>query len=254
MVTGATATPPVLPALAVGTVHHTRHTPLRHAFTYTHYQWLVDVDALPRLPWAMRVLGRFDARDHLDRGRGGGGIRGDLARWLARHAGLVLGTEDRVLMLAHARTLGHVFDPLTLFWVLRPDGALKALVLEVHNTYGERHAYLVGVDAAGEAVLDKEFYVSPFNDTSGRYAVAVRLSPERVRVSIGLERDGERVLSAVTTGALRPATPRAVLAVAGRHLFMTHRVSALIRWHGVRLWLRRLPIQPRPHHVEDAVR
>jgi uncharacterized protein len=124
----------------------------------------------------------------------------------------------------------------------------------VHNTYGERHAYVVDVDAGGRATVDKEFYVSPFNDTSGRYAVAVHLSPERVRASIGLDRDGRRVLTAVLTGRPVPATTRTLLRVVAGHLFMTHRVSLLIRWHGIRLWLARLPVQPRPSHSEEAVR
>jgi hypothetical protein len=35
---------------------------------------------------------------------------------------------------------------------------------------------------------------------------------------------------------------------------MTQRVTALIRAHGIRLWLRRLPVVPRPRHPEEAVR
>jgi hypothetical protein len=256
VVTGSLAGPvaaPPTPALVVGTVAHTRRTPVTHAFRHAHYQWLVDVEAMPVLPWPTRLLARFDARDHLDRGRLGGGIRGDVERFL-RHRGIDLGPQDRVLMLAHARFLGHAFDPLTVFWCLAPDGAVRAVVFEVHNTYGERHAYLLHVDEAGRAAVDKEFYVSPFNDTSGSYDVRLRLSPDTVSASVGLDRDGERVLTAVTTGTPVPATPGTLARVAARHLFMTHRVSLLIRLHGIRLWLARLPVLPRPTHPEEAVR
>ena len=109
-------------------------------------------------------------------------------------------------MLAHARVLGHVFDPLTVFWCLAPDGELQAVVFEVHNTYGERHAYLLDVDATGRAHVDKAFYVSPFNDVSGQYDVRLHLTPDRVSVTVGLDRDGERVLTATTTGTPVPAT------------------------------------------------
>ncbi len=247
-----TVTPPPTPALVVGTVSHNRRTPLRHAFTYRHFQWLVDLDAMPRFPWPTGLLARFDVRDHLDGGRLGGGIRGDLERFLARR-GVVLETSDRVLMLANARVAGHVFNPLTVYWVLSPTG-LKAVVFEVHNTYGERHAYLLDVDEWGRATTDKEFYVSPFNDVSGRYAVRLRLEPELVSVSVGLDRDGQRVLTATTSGTPQPATRGALLRTTARHLFMTQRVTALIRFHGIRLWLRRLPVLPRPRHSEEAVR
>jgi DUF1365 family protein len=245
--------PPTVPSLVVGKVSHRRRTPVTHAFEHAHYQWLVDLDALPRLRWPMRLLASFDDRDHLDGGRLGGGTRGDLGRWLSRH-GIQLEPGDRVLMLAHARVLGHVFDPLTVYWCLRPDESLRALVLEVHNTYGQRHAYLLDVDANGRAEVDKEFYVSPFNDAHGRYTVAVTLGAARVRTSVALDRDGERVLTAVVSGRPVPATKRTLLSVFGRHLFMTHRVSLLIRWHGIRLWLARLPVQARPEHLEEAVR
>lgn len=242
---------PTLPSLVVGTVSHTRRTPVEHAFANRQYQWLVDVDDLPRHRWPLRALTRIEARDHLDGGEQGGGIRGDLTRFLA-HRDITLAADDRVVMLANARVLGHVFDPLTVYWCLAPDGRLRACVFEVHNTYGERHAYLLEVDESGRARTDKAFYVSPFNDTSGEYAVSLRLERERVVVTVGLDRDGERILTATTSGVPRAATDATVVRTAARHLLMTWRVSALIRVHGIWLWTRRLPIQPRtPHSQED---
>ena len=89
-------------------------------------------------------------------------------------------------------------------------------MLEVHNTYGERHAYLLDLDERGRAEVDKAFYVSPFNDVSGRYDVRLRLTPDRVSISVGLDRDGERVLTATTTGTPVPATSRSVARTAAR--------------------------------------
>ena len=246
--------PPPLPALVVGQVSHARYQPVRHTFRHAHYQWLVDLDEVPRTSWPVRLLGRFDARDHLDGGRLGGGIRGDVQRFLAAR-GIDLHADDRVIMLAHARVLGHTFDPLSVFWCLAPEGTVRAVVFEVHNTYGQRHAYLIQPDTAGRATVDKAFYVSPFNDASGRYDVRVALAADRVSVRIGLQREGGPVMTASTTGTPVPATPRTIAAVGVRHALMTQRVSLLIRWHGIRLWLRRLPVHPRPaHRTEEHVR
>lgn len=244
---------PDLPALVVGSVSHTRHDPFRYHLRHRHYQWLVDLDALPRLRRGLRWLGCIDARDHLDGGRLGTGIRGDLEDFL-RHHGIRLDDADRVLMLAHARVLGHVFDPLTVFWCLTPAGTVRALVFEVHNTYGERHAYLLEPDERGRAHIDKAFHVSPFNDVRGHYDVAVRLAPDRVGVSVVLHRDGRRVLTASSVGRPRRLTTRALLLTAVRLPAMPQRVTALIRFHGVRLWLRRLPVLPRSTHAPEAVR
>lgn len=243
---------PRVPALVVGEVSHTRRFPLRHSFRHRAYQWLVDLDELPVLPRWLRPLARFEVADHLDGGRLGGGIRGDLKRFLARRS-VTLAPTDRVLMLANARVLGHVFDPLTVFWCLDADHRVRAVVFEVHNTYGERHAYLLEVDEDGRARTDKAFYVSPFNDVAGSYDIRLRLEHDLVSVSIGLIRDGTRVFSATTRGVAEPATSRALLRVAGTHLLMTQRISALIRLHGIWLWIRRMPIRPRPPHAKEAV-
>jgi hypothetical protein len=246
-------TPPALPALVEGTVTHARRTPLRTAFTHRHYQWLVDVDDLPRFRGATRMVSTFDARDHLDRGRLGGGLRGDVERFL-RVRGIELAADDRVIMLANARVLGHTFDPLSVFWCLRPTGGLVAVVLEVHNTYGERHAYLLELRPDGRAEVEKAFYVSPFNDVTGSYDVRLVLEERTVAVTVALDRDGERVLTATTRGRLLPATRRNVWRLVRRHPFMTQRVTALIRAHGIALWLRSLPVSPRPQHPKEAVR
>ena len=52
-------------------------------------------------------------------------------------------------MLTHARVLGYVFNPLTVFWCHDPAGAPVCVVAEVHNTYGERHRYLLRPGRAG---------------------------------------------------------------------------------------------------------
>lgn len=242
---------PQVPALVVGHVSHAREIPVRHAFRHRSYQWLVDVDELPRLPLWLRPLAGFRAEDHLDAGASGGGIRGDLEKTLADH-GVLVAPTDRVLMLANARVLGHVFDPLTVFWVQQEDGDLRAVVFEVHNTYGGRHAYLLDVDEQGRARTDKTFYVSPFNDVAGSYEIRLRLDPRRVSVTVGYDRDGARVLTATTSGRPERATSRALLRLSLTHLLMPQRVSALIRFHGIRLWLRRLPVIPRLAPQKEA--
>ena len=82
--------------------------------------------------------------------------------------GIRLGDRGRVLMLANARVLRHVFNPLSVFWCYHSNGQLAAIVAEVHNTYGERHAYVVHPDKDGIAITGKDFHVSPFFTSMGR--------------------------------------------------------------------------------------
>jgi DUF1365 family protein len=248
-----TADLPALPALVVGSVHHTRHQPIEHSFDYRHYQWLIDLDAPPQLPRWLRPLATFSAEDHLSGPATLAALKDNVQRVIARH-GVDSAEVTRVVMLAHARVLGHAFDPMTLFWCFGPDGIGRAVLVEVHNTYGGRHAYVITPDASGRASTAKAFYVSPFNDTAGEYAIHLHLTPQRVAASIRLHRDGRPVVTAAVDGVCRTATPRALLATFARNPFMPQLVSVLIRIHGIWLWMRRLPVRERPAHRGESVR
>jgi DUF1365 family protein len=234
------------PALYDCEVVHVRTAPQRYALRHRTYLWLVDLDRLPRLPWALRPLARFDARDHFAGLPRGARIRDGLERFLAANGVALDG--GRVLMLAHARVLGHVFNPLTLYWCHDPSGALACVVAEVHNTYRQRHCYLLRPDDAGVAYAAKEFYVSPFFPVDGEYRMRLPEPGERLDLTVRLDRAAERPFTAVVRGERRAATPAGLLRAALRRPFSTLAVSAAIRRHGVRLLLRGLPVQPRPRH------
>lgn len=236
---------PALPALVEGTVGHTRRTPLRHRFTNRVYQWLVDVDELPDLPRLLRPFSTFSAADHI--GDPQDTIHANIERF-CKAQGVDIGGH-RVLMLANARVLGHTFDPLSVFWAIAPDGSLTCIIAEVHNTYGERHAYLLQTDDEGRQSVDKEFYVSPFFTVDGTYDLQFKLSPEQISSTIILRQGGDAVFSATFRGVPRPATPRRLAKLLISMPFITHRTSLLIRIHGVWLWIRRLPVVTRPAHT-----
>ncbi|WP_069173366.1 DUF1365 domain-containing protein [Streptomyces griseus] len=231
-------------------ITHVRTSPRRYALRHRTYLWLIDPDRPPRLPRALRPLARFDARDHF--GGTAPTVRAGLERFLrARGVDLADGT---VTMLTHARVLGHVFNPLTVYWCHRPDGSPLCVVAEVHNTYGERHCYLLHPDGAGRVSTGKDFYVSPFFPVDGDYRMRLPEPGPRLDLTVHLEREGARPFTATVRGVRRPATPARLLRLALRHPLSTLIVSLAIRLHGVRLFLRRLPVQPRPrHHTQEGM-
>jgi DUF1365 family protein len=218
---------------------HVRRERLTRRFTHRMRPWLVDLDDLPHRP----PFATFEGRDHL--GLPDRTIRANLDDWLAGHGV----TAHRVLMLAMPRALGYAFNPLTVYWCHDATGEPVCVVAEVHNTYGERHCYLLRPDDAWRADTAKELYVSPFFDVEGEYRMRLPPPGDRLSLSVVLHRAGRPVFSATLTGgpAGRATTLRRVL----RHTFTgaALRVRVLIQGHGVALWLRRLPIVPRRPHV-----
>ncbi len=245
------STLPTLPALIDGTVFHTRRSPFKHAFRYRAYQWLVDLDHLPRLPIALRPFASFRPADHF--GDPDRSIKDNVLRFLQLHDVDLSG--GRVLMLANARVLGHVFDPLSVFWCFDADGRLVRIIAEVHNTYSERHAYLLNPDATGRARVDKALYVSPFFNVDGHYELQFSMSDQRVRTTVTLRHGEDIPFSATFTGRVAPYRPGAFTRLLVQRPLMTQRVSLLIRLHGVRLWSRGLKVRARPlHRHQEGVR
>jgi len=236
---------PLPPIPYATTITHTRRTPRRRTFRHRSHLWVVDLDHLPepgRLGW---LRGRFAARDHLD---GSSAIGEGVQRLLDPHGIDV--REGRVLMAAHPRALGHCFNPITVFWCWRDPaatGPANATVVEVHNTYGDRHAYVVPTDEHGAGQVDKAMYVSPFHGTDGSYRV-VAPPPDpttgRLSVSVTLHTgDGSRFTASVVGVPVerRPAVALSAL-----------RGALLIHVHGVALWLSGLPVRPRPDHPKGV--
>ena len=232
-------------ALYEVTISHARSAPLRNVFRYRGYLWLVDLDHLPRV----RLLVGFRARDHLGDPRAS--IRANLDRFLAANG---VARPHTITMLTQARVLGYVFNPLTVYWCHRPE----CVVAEVHNTYGQRYAYLLHPDTRGRARVPKQFYVSPFYPVDGDYRMSLPepgANPgDKLALSVRLDRPDGHSFAASVRGRAVPVTARARLKTAVRYPWSTAAVSARIRWQGVRLYLRGLPVIPRPaHQAQEGV-
>ena len=212
------------PALYSATITHLRRGPTAHRFSHRSFLWLVDLASPPALPWLLRPLGRFDRRDHLD------------IHALLADNGV---TADRVVMLTALRIFGYVFNPLSIYWCYAPNGELVAKVAEVHNTYGQRHAYLLPPDAT--ARVGKELEVSPFHPAGGMYHMRVSDPGQRLVVAVSFRpSDGEPFTATMVAKRLK-ASPLQLIALLVRYPWPTLRVSALIRWEALRLLAKRTP-------------
>ncbi|MFM8376808.1 MAG: DUF1365 domain-containing protein, partial [Phenylobacterium sp.] len=197
-----------------GVVTHARLRPRPHRLRYRIFMLLLDLDELEALDTRLRrfAVGRFALtgfapKDHLD--HTGRDLRGQ-AQSILEGAGLEGGGPVR--LLAMPRILGGTFNPLTVWFLHRRDGALSAVLYEVNNTFGESHSYLIPAapaEAGGEVLsqaIDKGFYVSPFMDLDLRYAFRIRPPCERVSVSIDVSDAEGPVLAAAFSGDRREMT------------------------------------------------
>jgi hypothetical protein len=235
-------------------VTHQRVWPKRHSLRYKVFSLFVDLDALSTgrsgcrlLSWNSRNLLSLHERDH-----GDGRARG-LAGWArAKVADAGIGTGiERVRLLTFPRMLGHVFNPLSVYFCDDALGDLAAIIYEVNNTFGQRHFYVLAAgqrmpDGAIEQHCRKTLYVSPFNGTEGDYRFRTRPPGETVALAIEHRVAGELILRASQIGARRALTDAALLRTLVVYPWMTAKVVAAIHWEALKLWLKKVPLVPRP--------
>lgn len=224
-----------------GIVAHKRLRPKRHKLSYRVFSLLLDLDELPDLK--LRWLGvnrpgllSFRESDH--------GDGGPLRPWVAaRLAEAGIAADGPVRMLCYPRMLGYVFNPLTVYFCHRADGTLAAVIHEVHNTHGERHAYVL---PGGEGVVRhscaKDFFVSPFMPPDCVYNFTITPPGESVSVAIA-ERDSEGMLLTATFSGTRSELDDAgLLRAVFAHPLMTLKVTVAIHWEAIKLLAKGLRV------------
>lgn len=261
--------------LYVGSVMHHRVKPVRHRLSYRVFSLLADLDELPRLDRELRLFAhnRFGLIGFRDRDFGPlsgmelggmelGGMGMDLKGWAEGQlaaAGIEGGGPVR--LLCFPRVLGFVFNPLCVWFCHRRDGTLAAIIHEVSNTFGQRHAYLIPAAAGPDGLVrqrcDKGFYVSPFMDMETAYHFRIRppggLAGEPLAVSIRQTDAEGPVLHASLTARRVELTDGAILRAWARHPLMTAKVVAGIHWEALHLWRKGLAIRPRPPAPDHPV-
>jgi DUF1365 family protein len=230
-------------ALYVGSVMHRRLRPRRHRFRFQAYWLLLDLDELDALSRRLRWFSynRANAVSLHDADHGDGSatpIRVQVARRLAAE-GIELG-GGRVQLFCMPRTLGYCFNPLSVYFCRRADGALAAVIYQVHNTFGARHSYVLRVsdDGAIRQHCRKSFYVSPFLDMDLRYDFRV-IDPD-ARIVIGIRAsDAEgAMLDAVLAGTRAPLTDSSLARAFLRLPLVSLKVMAAIHWEALKLWAK----------------
>jgi DUF1365 family protein len=239
------------PAMFVGTVRHRRIAPVRHAFRYrTCLAWL-DIDRLPGQMAASRLLGynrrnvaAFYDADHL--GASAGGLRPALAA-AAERDGVAL-PDGPIMLLAHLRHFGYVFNPISLFYCFDRGAALRLVGAEVRNTFGGAHLYWLHPRAAGptfRATAAKRLYVSPFLPVDMDYSFALTRPADRLAAHITVTRDGVPRFDATLCLERRPWRAPEIRRLIARYPVMTATVTAAIHWQALRLWWKGAPSVPR---------
>ena len=266
-------------AVYEGTVTHRRFAPVRHEFRYRiamPYVDLEEVDELcsrhplwsahgPNAVWFRRadfLTGVADAGDPIaddpiaedSIAEDPGASLADAVRDLVEARGHPR-PQGPIAMLAHLRTWGWLFNPITLYFGFEPGGTqVDTLVAEVTNTpWHERHAYVLGpIPGAGlgEHRFPKALHVSPFMGMDQEYVLRCEAPShrpgDRFVVRLASIESGENVFEATLALRRREASRRELGRMLWSYPLMTWRVSTAIQRQAFHLWRKGAPLHPHP--------
>ncbi len=233
-------------------VHARRDVHAQRTFRYPVYVAAIDLDELPALDRELWLFSRrrlnvfgLDERDYAAAGRD---LRVTHTELLEAHG---LARPARVVLVTNPRVFGYTFNPVSFFLGYAADGSLMSVVAEVNNTYGGRHAYLLGPDqrvVGPRAVtyrVPRELFVSPFLHGHATYDFVFE-APLGGDLAITMHvatAAGDRVFTAALRGSRCELSDGALLRAAVRYPLMTAQVIGLIHYEALKLHLRRVPFR-----------
>lgn len=247
------------PALMLykGQTQHTRFVPFRASFAYRLFLLDIDIDRLDEASQQSVCfsaqgpsLFSFRQRDH------GSRIDTQLRPWAERMfkgANIILdGGVIRLVTLP--RHLFYKFAPISLWFGYGPSGDLRGVIYEVNNTFGDTHAYVAAVtEGRNQHSADKQMYVSPFFDVTGKYRFTLRAPDDRLSLIIDNLEDNQRTHMANIKAKRFAATNGAFLKAALTRPFSTLGVSIGIHFEALKLWLKKAGYRARPSPPQNAM-
>ncbi|EDY84658.1 conserved hypothetical protein [Verrucomicrobiia bacterium DG1235] len=239
-------------------VMHKRQKPKQHRFAYECFVFCIDLDEIETLSKKLNLLSAnkrnfYSLRDsdHLREGKAS--IKDNVVSYLRSQ-----GIEDpigKIELVTNLRTWGYVFNPVSFYFIHRPDNSLLCCLAEVANTFNEQKLYIVSqFDPNGEKLSQshpKQFYISPFSEPDTK--LNFRLSQPGKRINLVItesDNEGEYFYSALS-GERRDLTNRELSLLTLRFPFLTLKVIAAIHWQALKLYLKRIPFYPKNHRPDQ---
>ena len=258
--------------LGHGQVRHVRLRPARHAFDYSAYFLMLPMRHLQALARSHSkndksnqtelsinrsgLLSFFDT----DHGDGRQPENGGALAWIEELlvSENIHDAKGEIWLQTFPRVLGYTFKPVSFWYCHRSDNTLAAILAEVHNTFGERHCYLLPEPKFGRMEhAHKIFHVSPFCDVKGEYEFrfmrTLQGGAERVVARVDHGDDNGPLIQTSISGVLQPATRAEIRRTFWRYPLFTFAVMLRIHWHALLLWLKRVPFFSKPEPPSELV-
>lgn len=261
------------PTVCIGEVMHARTRPTRNIFRYPLFFLRIPLLHLTQIGKTGLAINRKGICQLLNRDHGprdGSELLPWVREILSNHHLGEVTRNGEVMLQTMPRILGYLFNPVSFYFCHDPDGALRAVICEVSNTFGERHHYIVAHPdqrpiLPGEQLLaSKVFHVSPFFPVEGHYEFRFGGTPQMpvaiinyIRSNDGVTQgkhgdnraesgDGHPGLRTWLKGDATPLNKQSLRQALLKFPLMTFGVITRIHWQALRLWINKVTFHTKP--------
>lgn len=240
------------PQLFTAKVMHRRFFPKENTFQYGVYYLVLPLPATS-------IPGRLASFHAGDVGKRDGSDPTIWFRSLLCDYNLNEKTQHMILVTM-PRILGYVFNPVSFCFCLDEAKVLRAVICEVHNTFGEQHSYVCAkqdhtpITADQWLTADKVFHVSPFLPRHGNYRFRFDLKANKLGIWIDYyDEDQRKQLITSLTGSLAPLTQQTLARAFWQHPLVAIKTIALIHWQALKLITKGIRHNTKPAQLSPAV-
>jgi DUF1365 family protein len=242
-------------------VMHHRLEPKKHSFNYDVFMFYIDLEEIDMLTKKLWLFSKnafnafsFHDKDHLgvNKENANDAISSKLKSFVSSN-GINLG-EGRIMLLSNLRTMGYVFNPVSFYFCFNLKNELECAVVEVCNTFREIKLYFIGKENIKENTCrlstKKHFYVSPFIDLDTTFDFNLEIPDRELKIHIDDYKEGKRFFLSALTGVQDRLTNLNLLWYTLRFPLITLQIIALIHWHALRLWFKKIPYHKKNANLE----
>lgn len=228
--------------LVRGQVMHDRLRPQRNRFSYPVFYVRINLGRLEECSsrWFgvdKRRLVNIRTRDYGP--RDGSSLDAWMRKLLREHG---IQADGDIWLQTFPRIAGFAFNPVSFWHCHDKQGALKAVLAEVNNTFGDSHCYLLHLDSQdGHASCAKRLHVSPFCQVEGEYRFRFRFGASSQLTKIDYHDANGLLLKTAVAGKPEPCSDSALLRALLRQPLLCIGIVARIHWQALRLWCKGVP-------------
>ncbi len=217
----------------------------------------LDIDEIDDVASRLKLVSRnkrnlysFRDDDHWKEGKKN--IRANLTSYL--HEQGMTEPLGQITLVTHLRTFGHIFNPVSFYFIRGIEDQPLCAIAEVANTFNEQKLFVIGSEYFAKSQYrekqSKEFYVSPYSDLDTEFSFILSEPDERLAISINQSQKGKTYFFSSLVGERRELTDWNLLKYTLRFPFITLQIVGAIHWQALKLYFKRIRVRRKAANPE----